>query len=82
MPKSPKKSVKPKKKMGRPRKYAKKKEAYSVYNKKRPVMRLYPEEKDVILYLRKNPDELRKLKDQANSRYSSSFNNPTTSADT
>lgn len=71
MPKPSKKQTKSKKKMGRPRKYAKKKEAYTIYNKKRPVMRLYPGEKQIIEYLRKNPDEFSKLKNQADSGASS-----------
>ena len=70
--KTSKKTSKTGKKLGRPRKYAQKKEAYSVYNKKKPVIRVTPEEKQVIEYLRKNPDEFDRLKSRTGSSYSSS----------
>jgi len=54
-------SIKPVKKPGRPRKYKNPNERYTVYNKKRPHMRLNPKEKSIILWLRENPDELEVL---------------------
>lgn len=47
--------------MGRPKKYAEKKEAYSVYNKKKPNIRVSPEEKKIILYLRKDKARVQKF---------------------
>ena len=47
-----------KNKLGRPKIYAEKKEAYTVYNKKKPPIRVTAEEKRIIEYLRKNPETL------------------------
>ena len=51
--------------MGRPRKYAQQKEMYTVYNKKRPVIRLFPKEKEILEYLRNNPEEFEILAQKA-----------------
>ena len=61
MPKTSRKKGKSKQRSGRPRKYTKSKEKFTVYNKKRPVARLYPGEKEILEYLRKNPTELNRL---------------------
>ncbi|MCH8943119.1 MAG: hypothetical protein IIA48_11870 [Bacteroidetes bacterium] len=46
--------------MGRPRIYAEKKEAYTVYNKKKPPVRLTAEEKKLIMYAREKPEAFQK----------------------
>ncbi len=74
MPKSSKRKTKPKKRSGRPRKYAKSKEKFTVYNKKRPVARLFPGEKEILEYLRNNPTELNRLKNMAKSPKDSGLN--------
>lgn len=49
------------KQLGRPRVYADPKEKFMVYNKKKPNVRLNREEKEIVLYLRKNKDRMQKL---------------------
>ena len=46
--------------MGRPKKYAEKKEAYTVYNKKKPPVRLSPNEKKLIMHARANEKVMQK----------------------
>ena len=60
MSKKAKKSRKTGKPMGRPRKYAEKKEAYTVYNKKKPPVRLASDEKELIMYAREKPEIFQK----------------------
>ena len=64
MPKKTKRKGTPQKRSGRPRKYARSKEKFTVYNKKRPVIRLYPGEKQILEYLRNHPEEMSRLKKQ------------------
>lgn len=60
MSKNAKKSRKTGKPMGRPRIYAEKKEAYTVYNKKKPPVRLTTQEKKLIMYAREKPEAFQK----------------------
>ena len=60
MPKKAKRVSKTGKSMGRPKKYAEKKEAYTVYNKKKPPVRLSPDEKKLIMHARANEKVMQK----------------------
>ncbi len=71
-------ATKPKKKLGRPRKYAKKKEKFTVFNKKKPVIRVNPEEKEIVKWLRKNPDVYQNIVDMKNGKIKSTIKVVTT----
>ena len=60
MSEPPKRTAKPGKTLGRPRKYADTKERYRVYNKKRPHMRVSKDEEKLINHIRKNPEVMAK----------------------
>ena len=61
MPKKAKRISKTGKQFGRPKKYANPKEKFTVYNKKRPAVRLYPDEEKIILWLREDPKRKQKI---------------------
>ena len=59
MPKKAKRVSKTGKNLGRPKKYANPKEKFTVYNKKKPSVRLSPNEKKIIIFARKNPEKMK-----------------------
>ena len=61
MPKKAKRISKTGKRLGRPKKYANPKEKFTVYNKRKPNVRLSPGEKKIILFLRDNKDRYNAL---------------------
>ena len=61
MPKTSKRISKTGKRLGRPKKYASPKEKFTVYNKKKPNVRLDPDEKKIILWLREDLKRKQKI---------------------
>lgn len=60
MPKKTKRVSKTGKPLGRPRVYANPKEKFTVYNKKKPSVRLTAKEKKLIMYAREKPEAFQK----------------------
>ena len=61
MPKARKRVSKTGKYLGRPKKYANPKEKFIVYNKRKPNVRLDPDEKKIILWLREDAKRKQKI---------------------